>query len=39
VAGVTVTAVEPAPDLTIAKVYVTTWPADPTRREEVLAGY
>ncbi len=38
VAGVTVTAVEPAPDLTIAKVYVTTWPADPARREEVLAG-
>ncbi len=38
VAGVTVTAVEPAPDLTIAKVYVTAWPADPARREEALAG-
>ena len=38
VSGVTVTAVEPAPDRTIAKVYVTAWPTDPARREEVLAG-
>ena len=38
VSGVTVPAVEPAPDLTIAKVYVTAWPTDPARREEVLAG-